>query len=223
MLADRTIERLIVYHRILKGWIQRGGDRIYSHQLASLAGVTPAQVRRDIMAVNCAGNPARGYQSDDLAERIADRLGSRSIRHVALVGIGNLGHALLAHFARDPGHLSIVAAFDIDPAKTGREIQGCPCYAMDELETVITTQRIQVAILAVSATSAIAVGEQLAELGIAAILNLTPEHLRLPPQVRVENVDLGIALEKVAYFAGNRTANTTPTAAASEADTLPNG
>lgn len=204
MLSERAIERLIVYRRLLNSWIQRGGERIYSHELANLAGVTPAQVRRDIMAVNCAGNPARGYLASDLADRIGERLGTRSVRNVALVGIGNLGQALLAHFVRDSGHLAVVAAFDVDPAKTGRVLHGCHCYPIDDIERIIAREHVPVAILAVSASSAASVADRLVQAGITAILNLTPEHLRVPAHVRVENVDLGIALEKVAFYAGHR-------------------
>lgn len=201
MLRHRVIQRLIIYRRILQDWLADGRPRIYSHELAAQAGVTAAQVRRDIMAVDYAGSPARGYDAAELIERIGAMVDAPETEPIGLIGAGQLGQALMAHFNRHAGKLRIVAAFDTDPERVGRVRHGCRCYAADDLEEVVIKEHIHTAILAVPGEAAQAVTDRLLAVGISGILNFTPTHLHVPPHVYVENVDIGSLLEKVAYFA----------------------
>jgi redox-sensing transcriptional repressor len=200
MLPDRVIERLIVYRRLLGDWQSARRERIYSHELAALAGVTPAQVRRDIMAVQYIGSPAKGYDVKELAAKISELLRSPTGSAVALVGIGHLGQALMAYFSRGHNQPTAVAAFDTDPAKVNRVLHGCHCHPLTNLEDVVRRQGIRVAILAVPAAAAQEVADRLVDAGIAGILNFAPVHLNVPANVYVESVDIAILLEKVAFF-----------------------
>lgn len=205
MLSHRVIERLIVYRRLLRGWSVGGRDKIYSHELASLAGVTPAQVRRDIMAVEYAGSPAKGYDVAQLVDQISALLGASSSQPIALVGIGHLGQALMAYFNRNPSNLSITAAFDVDEAKVDRVLHGCHCHPLARLEEVLVERGVKVAALATPAEPAQEVVARLVEAGVTGVLNFTPQHLHVPPNVYVEDVDIAILLEKVAFFARSET------------------
>ena len=201
MVSDRVIERLIVYRRLLRGWAASGRDTIYSHELAALAGGTAAQVRRDIMAVRYIGSPARGYDVSALVAKIDELLGAGVGRAAALVGIGHLGQALMAYFNRRGSQLTIAAAFDSDPAKVGRVLHGCHCFALDAAAEVIREHALRMAILAVPEAAAQPVAERLVDAGIAGLLNFAPARLVLPADVYVENVDIAILVEKVAFFA----------------------
>ncbi|GMW00501.1 MAG: hypothetical protein AMXMBFR84_16380 [Candidatus Hydrogenedentota bacterium] len=201
--SDKTIGRLSLYRRILHQQKQEGKEAIYSHELAALANCTPAQVRRDIMTLGYTGSPVRGYDVDALMTSIGQFLDAEAFHGVALVGVGNLGRALLSYFVGRNPRLSIVAAFDVSESVANRVINGCPVYAIDELESVIRDQGIGVAIVAVPATEAQAAAQRLYAAGIRGILNFAPVRLWAPDHVYVEDVDLTMSLERVIYFARN--------------------
>ncbi len=202
--SDKTIGRLSLYRRLLQGFQADGVRYIYSHQLAGLAGVTPAQVRRDIMALGYAGSPARGYHVEELLESIGHFLDDSDVQPVGLLGLGNLGRALLAYMSGRASRYSVVAAFDTDPMKAGRVIHGCRCYAVDAMKQVMEDQQIRMAILAVPAEVAQDSAARLCEMGVTGILNFAPVRLWVPEHVYVEDIDLTTALERVAYHARRR-------------------
>ena len=125
-----TIGRLSLYRRLLLEQLAAGARQVYSHQLASLAVSTAAQVRRDLMTIGFTGSPRKGYAIQELVEAI-DAVLARSVETaVALVGVGNLGRAILAYYAnRQP--VRFAAAFDRAPEKTGRILHGCRCYPVE--------------------------------------------------------------------------------------------
>lgn len=200
-VSDKTIGRLSLYRRLLNSLVSDGIANVFSHQLANMAGGTAAQVRRDMMAVGYSGSPKRGYDVRELISSIATFLDAPQGQGVALVGIGNLGRAILTYFSGRRPNLSMVAAFDSDPYKVNRVIHGCRCYPMAELATVVERLEIRTAIIAVPATEAQAVAERLIRGGIRGILNFAPVRLRVLGGVYVEDIDMTTSLEKVAYFA----------------------
>ena len=112
LTSAKTIGRLSLYRRLLAGLQAEGVRNVYSHQLAAMTGGTAAQVRRDIMAVGCVGSPTRGYDVQQLCQAIAGVLDHPEGQSAALVGVGNLGRALLAYFLQRRPKLMIRAAFD---------------------------------------------------------------------------------------------------------------
>jgi redox-sensing transcriptional repressor len=174
---------------------------VFSHELARLAGVSAAQVRRDVMTVGYTGSPARGYDVEDLSAAIGRFLDPPGAHGVALVGVGNLGRALLSYFAHRARHYSIVAAFDSDPDKTNRVIHGVRCYPVEDLAIVAGEKRIAEAIVAVPAQQAQDVTAALCQAGVRGIVNFAPVRLWVPDGVYVENVDVTMTLERVSYFA----------------------
>jgi redox-sensing transcriptional repressor len=153
------------------------------------------------MLVGCSGSPNRGYERGALAQSIDDFLFDLRSQKVVLVGVGNLGRAVLAYVSRRSPLLAVVAAFDSDPAKAGQVIMGCRCHAMTELADIVDAQAIAAGILSVPVAAAQDVAERMIAVGIRGILNFAPVTLRVPPTVYVEDIDLAMALEKVAYFA----------------------
>lgn len=201
-VSERTIGRLSLYRRLLYNLLSQNVDRIYSHDLALMAGRTAAQVRRDIMAVGYSGSPNRGYDIHELVVSIGLFLDNPAGMGAALVGIGNLGRAVLDFFSGRRPKLSIVAAFDVDPKKTLRIISECPCYHLDLLRNVVQDKNIRIGIITVPAHAAQSVAQKMVESGICGILNFAPIPLRVPRNVYVEDNDITMSLEKVAFFAG---------------------
>lgn len=198
--SERTIGRLSLYRSLLNRLLREGVESLYSHELAALAGGTPSQVRRDLMATGYTGSPTRGYAVRELIESIGQFLDASAGDRVALVGVGNLGRAILAFFAGRRPNLQIVAALDNDPYKVDRVIHGVRCHPMGELERVLAEQGIRVAILTVPAVEAQEVAVRLTRAGVRGILNFAPVRLRVPRGVFVEDVDVTMSLEKVAFF-----------------------
>jgi len=199
--SNKTIGRLSLYRRLLNQLREEGAGSVFSHQLAEMAKVTAARVRRDIMAIGYSGTPARGYNVEQLIESIRNFLDTPGGQGVALVGVGNLGRAILAYFVGRRPNLSIVAAFDADPAKVDRVIHACHCYPMERLESVIQEGGLRVAIIAVPAAEAQDAANRLVAAGIRGILNFAPVRLHVPPHVYIEDNDITMSLETVAYHA----------------------
>jgi len=200
-LSDRTVGRLSLYRRLLNNLAKTGAKFVFSHDLAAAAGATAAQVRRDVMAVGYTGSPTKGYEIAELAESIARFIDGNQPQPVALVGVGNLGRAILAYFTGRRPNLSIVAAFDRDEHRVNRVIHGCRCYPVELLEETVAAKAIRTAIIAVPAGEAQAVADRLVRAGVRGLLNFAPAPLRVPPNVFVQEMDITTSLEKVAFFA----------------------
>jgi redox-sensing transcriptional repressor len=174
---------------------------VFSHQLAARAGATAAQVRRDLMAVGYEGSPQRGYDVEALLAAVEACVDPAELQPVALVGVGNLGRAVLAFLHGRRPKLAITAAFDRDPAVVGRMVHGCMVHGMGDLPEVIAREGINVAIVAVPAPDAQAVATQLVAAGVKGLLNFAPTRIAVGKGIAVEDMDMTTALEKVAYFA----------------------
>jgi redox-sensing transcriptional repressor len=200
-VSHKVVGRLCLYRRLLREMQADGQAFAFSYDLASRAGASAAQVRRDLMAVGFAGNPARGYETRGLIDAIGQLLDPPRPQNVALVGIGNLGRAILAFLAGRRPHLRIVAAFDRDRSKVGRVVHGCRCHAIDELPGVVRDRDIELGLVTVPVAEAQAVAEMLVLAGVAGLLNFAPTRLQVPARVHVENIDMTVSLERVAFFA----------------------
>lgn len=200
-ISPRCIARLSLYRRLLTDIKEEKTGQIYSHELARRAGVSAAQVRRDIMGLGYSGTPNTGYEIQALINSIAAHIDPPDGQQVALVGVGNLGKALLSYFQGRRAKLRIVAAFDNDPEKTGRVIGGCRCYGMEEIPNVVRKEGITVGIVTVPAAVAQETADLLVRAGVTGILNFAPVPIKVQPSIYVEHVDIIIRLETVAFFA----------------------
>lgn len=200
-ISPKTIERLSLYRRLITDLQTRKIPTIYSHQIASLAHSSSAQVRRDLMTAGITGSSSKGYDVAYLRQSF-DAILSSSIQKAALVGIGNLGRAILSYFPHRSPAVEIVAAFDTDPAKTDRVIHGCRTYPVSALRTIVAAQSITIGVITTPREAAQQAANDLIAAGIRGILNFAPIPIRVPPTVALESLDLTTSLEKLAYFAG---------------------
>lgn len=204
MISPKTVERLSLYRQILLDLQTRGEESVFSHNLADAIGNTSAQVRRDLMAVNLEANGTRGYPVAPLIRAIGEVLDAPVGERAALVGVGHLGQALLAHVQRYRPRFTVMAAFDTDPIWHQTVIANCQCYPVSDIPRVVRELDIRLAILAVPERAASEVAHQLVVAGIRGILNFAPTTLRVPDTVYVENIHFLTSLEKVSYFARHR-------------------
>lgn len=201
----KTIGRLSLYRRLLLQLQAERVENIYSHQLAARAGVTSAQVRRDLMSLGYTGSPAHGYHVAEMIRSIGHLLDPPQPMGAALVGLGNLGRAILTYFSGRRPNLAIRAAFDIDPEKVNRVMQGCRCHPLSELEDVVRREQILVGIICTPAEAAQEVADALTRAGVRGLMNFAPVRLTVPECIFVEDIDMIMSLEKVAFYARRNT------------------
>ena len=207
MISEKTIGRLAVYRRLLNILSEKKTRWVHSHELAEMAKVTAAQVRRDLMAIGYSGTPIHGYDVGQLIKALRVFLDTAEPQGIALAGIGNLGQAILAYFAGRRPSLSIKAAFDTDERKTHRSLHDCACYPLREMPNVIRKMDIRLGVIAVPSSAAQGVADLMVEAGIRGLVNFAPVPLRVPDSVYVDNMDITTALEKVAFFSLKRKRN----------------
>ena len=200
-LPHKTIERLSQYRRSLLGCLAQGKTNIFSHEIAHLHHITPVQVRRDIMLIGYSGNLRKGYDVKDLIELIGRIIDVEAGQKVAMIGIGNLGKAMISYFKGKRAKLSIAAGFDVNPGKIDKVYDGVPVYHIDRLQEIIKKENIAIAVITVPAEQAPEIAEMLVLAGIKGILNYTPKALNVSPHVYLEEYDMITSLEKVAFFA----------------------
>ncbi|MEI8203887.1 MAG: redox-sensing transcriptional repressor Rex [Bacteroidota bacterium] len=199
-IPEKTIERLSKYRVAVLSYQAVGKHHIFSHQLASLLHITPVQVRRDLMLIGHTGTLRRGYEIQELIDNIGKILDTESGLRVAVIGLGNLGKAFISYLNGKRSKLSIVAAFDINNEKIGRNFAGIPCFHFDRLAEVVKEENISIGIISVPAEHAVYVAEMLVIAGVKGILNYSPKPLNVPQHVFLEEYDMITSLEKVAFF-----------------------
>lgn len=195
-----TLERLVVYQRLLRHLREKGVSHVFSYQLARLAHNSSVQVRRDLMLVGCTGSSAKGYEIAELGDQIHRTLARDQVRNVALAGVGDLGRAIISYCRTTNPHLPVVAAFDKDETRVGRVISGCRCRHVREMPRVLREKDVVLGLLAVPGDAAQEVAEQMVAGGIKGIVNFTPVPLRLPADIVVEDMDITMQLEKTAFL-----------------------
>ena len=199
-IPRKTIYRLSIYLRCLARLKDNGIRTVSSEALAKVAGVKSTQLRKDLTYFGQFGTRGLGYDVEQLSQMITDELGTKSLQPVVLVGVGNLGLALLSYRGFQKEGFEIVAAFDIDPARKRDKKLGQEILGMDELVRVVREQNVRMAILTVAAAAAQEVTNTLVECGVTGILNFAPLVLHVPEEVMVNNVNLAIELENLSYF-----------------------
>lgn len=203
-ISDKKIERIINYRRVLVRLDkQMGKTHVFSHQLASNSGASPAQVRRDLMEIGYTGSPAHGYEIKGLLKGIGDFIDPPKKQGIALIGLGNLGRAIIDYFNGQSSKLEIVTVFDNNPDKVNRVVAGCRSYHVKDLKKIIMEKKIKTAVITVPSTGAQDIADELIEAGVKGILNYAPIILSVPEGIYVENRDMITTLEKVSYFAKN--------------------
>ncbi|MBI5326012.1 MAG: redox-sensing transcriptional repressor Rex [Ignavibacteriae bacterium] len=199
-IAENTINRLIVYKKELGRLLKDSVSNVYSHKLAQLSGFPSHLVRRDLMNVGYYGSPAHGYKVNELEKCISDFLCTPDYVRVILIGVGNLGRAILDYCNQQNPKISIIAAFDSDKNKVNKIYHGIYTFHIGSVQNYIKENDIKVAIITVPGSEAQKIASEIVESGVNGIVNFTPVRLQLPDDVYIENLDMMLGLEKVVYF-----------------------
>jgi redox-sensing transcriptional repressor len=199
-IPRKAIYRLSVYLRCLQRLKANDLRTVSSEALAKAARVKSTQLRKDLTYFGQFGTRGLGYDVEQLSTMISDLLGTTSLQPVILVGVGNLGLALLSYKGFEQEGFEIIAAFDVDAARKRDKPPHTPIYPMERLNEVVRKRGVKMAIMTVPASEAQEVANRLIEAGITGILNFAPIVLHVPDDVMVNNVNLAIELENLSYF-----------------------
>src|SRR5919197_176124 len=198
-IPEMTVRRLSIYTRCLLQLEEDGVKTVSSQELAERFNLNSAQVRKDLAYFGEFGVRGIGYYVAGLKGELQRILGLDRQWPVVLVGFGNLGSALFHYKGFGRQGFRIAAIVDDDPAKVAREVDSMPVLHSRDLAREVRARGIQIAIVAVPAEAAQAVTDQLVGAGIRAILNFAPARLKVPREVRLQNVDLSIELENLSF------------------------
>lgn len=199
-----VVSRLSLYLRELEHLVRDGHETTSSNRLGRVLGFSDAQVRKDLAYFGHFGYPGIGYRCDELIAAIKRILGTDQEWSAALVGVGNLGRALLGYRGFLQRGFRVVAAFDTDAAKIGARVEGLSVQHLDRLPDVARENRIRLGLIAVPAAAAQTVADRLVAAGVEGILNFAPVTILLPDRVSLVGVDLAIELEQLAFSVVNR-------------------
>ena len=199
-VPEATINRLSLYSRLLSTLESEGITVVSSKKLSDLSHFTATQIRRDLACFGQFGKRGIGYEVATLKRAIDGILGVHVRRKVVLVGVGNLGSALLGYRVLREHNFEIVAAFDTDSEKWGRIINDVRVQSPDELPQVVQSEQIEIGIITVPRYAAQRTLDLLISAGIQAVLNFAPARLTAPRHIKLRNVDLSIELEGLSYF-----------------------
>lgn len=204
-VSNNVIRRLPRYLRKLDELTESGISRISSSELGHQLGLTPSQIRQDFSCFGEFGQQGYGYNVAELREQIASILGMDRGYSAVLIGVGNIGHALIDNFCFSSWGCHLCAAFDVNPKLIGTTVNGMSVYSMDGLETYLENNHVDIAVLTVPKDVAIPVTERLTACGIEAIWNFTNVDLTAPySQTIVENVHFSDSLLSLSYFVTER-------------------
>ncbi len=199
-IPRKTIYRLSVYLRCLHRLKANNIRTVSSESLAKVAGVKSTQLRKDLTYFGQFGTRGLGYDVEQLEQMIGELLGTSSLQPVVLVGVGNLGAALLSYRGFQQEGFEIVAAFDVAPQRPKGRQPAMPVHPMDRLSEIVHEKHVKMAILTVPPSAAQEVANVLVTCGVTGILNFAPIVLSVPEEVMVSNVNLAIELENLSYF-----------------------
>ncbi|MBE6956931.1 MAG: redox-sensing transcriptional repressor Rex [Ruminococcaceae bacterium] len=198
-----VIRRLPRYYRQLSELRQQGVVRVSSGTLGKEMGLTASQIRQDLFCFGGFGQQGYGYNVEKLREEIGGILGINRGNTAVILGVGNLGHALIQNFKFGNNGFSVTAAFDVDDSIVGTKIGAIPVYHADELEEYLRTYRVDVGVLTVPRAFAVEMAQKLADGGVKGIWNFANVELRLDkPDVIVENVHFSDSLLALSYMIG---------------------
>ena len=194
-----VVGRVSLYLRQLEAFQRQGFSTTSSSQLGEPLSIKNAQVRKDLAFFGQFGQPGVGYRIDELISTLRKILGINRDWPLALVGLGNLGRALLRYHGFRSRRFHIVAVFDNDPRKVGQTHEGLRIEPLESLRKAVAAHKISLGLLCVPADAAQRVAELMVASGITGILNFAPVPLSVPPSVHVVAVDLSVQLENLAY------------------------
>lgn len=204
-ISDAVIRRLPRYYRQLTDLCGRGIVRISSHSLGQEMNITASQIRQDFSCFGEFGQQGYGYNVEELRSEIGHILGVDNDHHLIMIGVGNLGRALLHNFHFSQAGFTVDAAFDISSAVVGSSVNGIPVYSMQELDSFVQQHHVDVVVLTIPQSVAQDTATHLIELGIRGFWNFTNVELSSPTDdVKFENIHFADSLMTLSYRIANR-------------------
>ena len=204
-ISDAVIRRLPRYYRQLTDLCNRGVVRISSHSLGQEMNITASQIRQDFSCFGDFGQQGYGYNVEELRAEIGHILGVDNNHHLVMIGVGNLGHALLQNFPFSHTGFTVDAAFDVSPTVIGTSVNGVPIYSMNDLDSFIREHSVDVVVLTIPQSVAQDIANRLIDLGVRGFWNFTNVELSSPsPDVKFENIHFADSLLTLSYRIANR-------------------
>ncbi|MFJ8960649.1 redox-sensing transcriptional repressor Rex [Lentzea sp. NPDC102401] len=203
-IPEAAVARLAVYLRVLSGMADQGVTAVSSEELSQAAGVNAAKLRKDLSYIGSYGTRGVGYDVEVLVSHIERILGLTRNHSVAVVGIGNLGHAL-ANYGGFPGRgFPVTALFDVDADLVGIPVGGIPVNHIDEITAVCMEREVSIGVIATPPPAAQSVCDRLVSAGVQCILNFAPVVLQVPDNVEVRKVDLAVEMQILSFHVARR-------------------
>jgi len=204
VIPEATVARLAVYLRVLGDLATTGGETVSSEDLSAAAGVNSAKLRKDLSYIGSNGTRGVGYEVSRLVHQIEHTLGLTQRHAVALVGVGNLGHALAGYSGFAGRGFPLRALFDVDPDLVGIHIAGILVEHIDRIAEVCVQRGVTIGVIATPGSAAQAVCNQLVGAGVRSILNFAPAVLQVPEEVEVRKVDLAVEMQILSFHVARR-------------------
>ncbi len=199
LIPEATVARLPLYYRALLELAEQS-TTVSSEQLAELAGVTSAKVRKDLSFLGSYGTRGVGYEVEHLLREVSRELGLTHDWPVAILGIGNLGRALANYRGFSARGFRVVALVDADPAKVGTRVGDLAVEPVEALSRLVAERQVAIGVIATPADSAQGVADRLVAAGVRAILNFAPTVVVVPPEVSLRKVDLATELQILSFY-----------------------
>ncbi|AWR28681.1 redox-sensing transcriptional repressor Rex [Staphylococcus aureus] len=198
-----TLKRLPLYYRFVSSLKSKGVDRVNSKAISDALQIDSATIRRDFSYFGELGKKGYGYNIDSLLDFFKSELSESDMIKIAIVGVGNLGKALLTYNFSIHDDMTITEAFDVKEDVIGQKIGNVIVKDNDELITTLKKEEIDVVILTTPERVAQKVADELVQAGVKGILNFTPGRINTPSDVQVHQIDLGIELQSLLFFMKN--------------------
>ncbi|HSA30389.1 MAG TPA: redox-sensing transcriptional repressor Rex [Candidatus Omnitrophota bacterium] len=188
---QRTVTRAFMYLRALDSLIEEGKAYVSSGELAAMTALTDVQIRKDISVFGKAGKPRVGYDTRRLKQLLEEYV-VQNVVHVVLFGVGNLGSAILRYPGFQEDKIKMVAAFDSDPNKVDKAINGISIYSLDKAKLLIQKKHVEIGVIAVPKQASQQIADLLVSCGIQGIVNFSPTTITVPKGIFVKNIDLAV-------------------------------
>jgi redox-sensing transcriptional repressor len=199
-VPDVIVSRLPVYLRALQRLVEKGVNSTSSQKLGEKVGISAAQIRKDLSQFGEFGKQGTGYHIPFLIERLSQILGVDHIWDVAVVGMGDIGHAVARYNGFSNRGFRVRMCFDADPEKIGKKVCDYPIRDVKNLVQDVKEANIKIAMLCVPVAVAQEVADKLVEAGIGGILNYAPLKLIAPGNVKIQHIDPAIGLQRMTYY-----------------------
>ncbi|MBA8762785.1 redox-sensing transcriptional repressor Rex [Staphylococcus coagulans] len=198
-----TLKRLPLYYRFVNILKAKGEDRVNSKAISEGLNIDSATIRRDFSYFGELGKKGYGYNIDSLLEFFKSELSDSDEIKIGIVGVGNLGKALITYNFSIHDDMTITEAFDISEEIIGTQVGDVTVKSMDEIKSTVEAEALKVIIIATPGRVAQEVADALVDAGVKGILNFTPKRVHVPQSVQVHQIDLGVELQSLLFFMKN--------------------